>query len=127
MASYLVTGSSRGIGLAYIQALARKDVSEVSKIFAAARTQSAALKAVVDEAGGRIEFVALEVTSDESAREAATQVEKSLGGKGLDVLINNAGVGSYTEGGIENMCVFARRRGGCTVRHHELTIGLGRT
>jgi|SRR5690242_4131728 len=105
MASYLVTGSSRGIGLAYIQALVRKDVSEVSKIFAAARSQTAALEALIAESGRRIEFVALEVTSEESAREAATHVEKALGGKGLDVLINNAGVGSYTEGGIENMCV----------------------
>ncbi|KAJ4982590.1 short chain oxidoreductase [Stagonosporopsis vannaccii] len=103
MASYLITGSSRGIGLGYVKVLARKDESEVSKIFAAARSENAALKALISQSAGRIEFVALEVTSEESAQEAAKHVEQSLGGKGLDVLINNAGVPSHTEGGIENM------------------------
>ncbi|KAH7079848.1 short-chain dehydrogenase/reductase SDR [Paraphoma chrysanthemicola] len=103
MASYLVTGSSRGIGLGYITVLARKDVSEVSKIFAAARSESAALKGLISESAGRIEYIPLEVTSEQSAKEAAERVEQSLGEKGLDVLINNAGVPSHTEGGLENM------------------------
>ncbi|KAG4429425.1 hypothetical protein IFR05_015088 [Cadophora sp. M221] len=103
MASYLITGSSRGIGLGYVTLLASRDASEVSKIFAAARSENAALKKLISESAGRVEFVHLEVTSEKSAKEAAQQVETSLGGKGLDVLINNAGVPSYTEGGIENM------------------------
>ncbi|KAH6613148.1 short-chain dehydrogenase/reductase SDR [Boeremia exigua] len=103
MASYLITGSSRGIGLGYVTVLARKDVSEVSKIFAAARSESAALKELIAESAGRVEFVPLEVTSEESAKDAAKQVERSLGGKGLDVLINNAGIPSHTDGGIQNM------------------------
>lgn len=105
MASYLITGSSRGIGFGYVTVLARKDVSEVSKIFAAARSESAALKKLISESAGRVEFVPLEVTSEESAMDAAQHVERSLGDKGLDILINNAGIPSYTEGGIENMCV----------------------
>jgi NAD(P)-dependent dehydrogenase (short-subunit alcohol dehydrogenase family) len=109
MASYLVTGSSRGIGLGYITVLARKDVSEVSKIFAAARSENAALRKLISESAGRIEYIPLEVTSEQSAKEAAERVEKSLGGKGLDVLINNAGVPSHTEGGLENMFVAFKR------------------
>jgi NAD(P)-dependent dehydrogenase (short-subunit alcohol dehydrogenase family) len=105
MASYLITGSSRGIGLGYVTILARKDASEVGKIFAAARSENSALKRLISESAGRIEFVPLEVTSEESAVKVAQHVERSLGGKGLDILINNAGVPSHTEGGIENMCV----------------------
>ncbi|CAN9323804.1 unnamed protein product [Alternaria alternata] len=103
MASYLITGSSRGIGLGYVTILARKDASEVGKIFAAARSENSALKRLISESAGRIEFVPLEVTSEESAVKVAQHVERSLGGKGLDILINNAGVPSHTEGGIENM------------------------
>lgn len=105
MASYLITGSSRGIGFGYVSILARKDESEVSKVFAAARSENSALKELIAKSNGRVEFVPLEVTSEESAKEAAQQVQRSLGDKGLDVLINNAGVPSHTEGGIENMCV----------------------
>jgi NAD(P)-dependent dehydrogenase (short-subunit alcohol dehydrogenase family) len=105
MASYLVTGSSWGIGLGYVTILARKDASEVSKISAAARSENSALKKLTSESAGRIEFVPLEVTSEESAKKAAQHVERSLGDQGLDILINNAGVPSHTECGIENMCV----------------------
>ncbi|KAH6718719.1 short-chain dehydrogenase/reductase SDR [Leptodontidium sp. MPI-SDFR-AT-0119] len=103
MASYLITGSSRGIGLGYVTLLAHRDASEVSKIFAAARSENVALQKIISESASRVEFVRLEVTSEESAKEAAKRVEQSLGDKGLDVLINNAGIPSYTEGGVENM------------------------
>ncbi|KAH7411239.1 dehydrogenase [Cadophora sp. MPI-SDFR-AT-0126] len=103
MASYLITGSSRGIGLGYVKILAGKDGSEVGKVFAAARSENAALKKIISESFGRVEFVPLEVTSEESAKEAFQLVEQSLGSKGLDVLINNAGIPSHTEGDIENM------------------------
>ena len=97
MASYLITGSSRGIGLGYVTILARKDASEVSKIFAAARSENSSLKKLISESAGRIEFVPLEVTSEESAKKAAQHVERSLGDKGLDILINNAGILLFKE------------------------------
>ena len=103
MSSYLITGSSRGIGLGYVKLLASKSTAEVGKVFAAARAENAALKQIISESAGRVEFVPLEVTSETSANEAAQRVEVSLGSKGLDVLINNAGIPSHTEGGIENM------------------------
>lgn len=119
MASYLITGSSRGIGLAYVAVLAGKDASEVGKIFAAARSESFALKQLIAQHTGVIEFVPLEVTSEASAKEAAQRVERSLGDKGLDVLINNAGIPSH-HGGVENMYV---TRQGCiliTITDHLL-------
>ncbi|THC96007.1 hypothetical protein EYZ11_004506 [Aspergillus tanneri] len=62
MASYLITGSSRGLGLAI-----------------------------------------LDTTNQESVQEAVKQVEQQLQGKGLDVLVNNAGVMPITREGIEKM------------------------
>ncbi|EGD85738.1 hypothetical protein H112_06657 [Trichophyton rubrum D6] len=103
MASYLITGTSRGIGLALVKDLVAKPASEVSIIFAAARTETAALKELVEKSAGRIEFVSIDVTSPEKVKAAANQVEKSLGGKGLDILINNAGVLNFMPDGIEAM------------------------
>lgn len=93
MASYLVTGSSRGIGLALVTALASKPASEVGKVFASARTESDSLKQLIAKSGGRVEWISLEVSSEESVKQAVSKVTESLGGNGLDVLINNAGVG----------------------------------
>jgi hypothetical protein len=44
MASYFVTGTSRGVGPKLIEILAAKPASEVSVVFAAARTATDALK-----------------------------------------------------------------------------------
>ncbi|KAF9630224.1 putative short chain oxidoreductase protein [Lasiodiplodia theobromae] len=94
MASYLVTGSSRGIGLALVTALASKPTTEVGKVFAASRTENDSLRRLTAKSGGRVEWLPLEVSSQESIKQAASKVAESLGGSGLDVLINNAGVGS---------------------------------
>ncbi|KAH7347018.1 short-chain dehydrogenase/reductase SDR [Pyrenochaeta sp. MPI-SDFR-AT-0127] len=103
MSSFLVTGASRGIGLSLVTHLASKPISEVSKVFASARSQSDALTNIISKAQGRVEFVELEVASLESVTSASVAVGKSLDGRGLDVLINNAGVMPYTSGGIKNM------------------------
>ncbi|KAF2197873.1 short-chain dehydrogenase-like protein [Delitschia confertaspora ATCC 74209] len=101
MATYLITGSSRGLGLALASIFASKP--DVSKVFAAARSQSDGIKTLIANSNGKVEFVQLDVTSQESAKKAAAQVEQSLAGKGLDVLINNAGCMPYTPDGIETM------------------------
>ncbi|KAF3482005.1 short chain oxidoreductase [Arthroderma uncinatum] len=103
MASYLLTGTSRGIGLALVSILATKPASEVSTVFAAARTETDALKELIAKFAGRVEFVPIDVTSEEKVKRAAEQVEKSLGGKGLDVLINGVGIMNFTPDGIETM------------------------
>ncbi|KAF9634144.1 Short-chain dehydrogenase/reductase SDR [Lasiodiplodia theobromae] len=92
MASYLITGASRGIGLTLVTMLAAKPASEVAKVYAAARSESEALKKVIASAASRVVFVPLEVTSQDSIKAAAAKVDELQAGKGLDVLINNAGI-----------------------------------
>ncbi|RAH59056.1 short-chain dehydrogenase-like protein [Aspergillus piperis CBS 112811] len=103
MASYLITGASRGIGLATARTLASKPASEVSVIFAAARTQTDDLKRLVAQSPGRVHHVSMDVENKNSIQTAVATVESVLLGKGLDVLINNAGTMPSTRGGIENM------------------------
>jgi NAD(P)-dependent dehydrogenase (short-subunit alcohol dehydrogenase family) len=51
---------------------------------------------VIASSSDRAIFVKLETTVEESVKEAVRQVEKALGGKGLDVLINNAGASAWS-------------------------------
>ncbi len=104
MSSYLITGCSRGLGLELATQLASS--SNVSTIFATARKESPALKELIQKSNGRVVSIALETTSQESIKQAVTEVEKALGGKGLDVLINNAGIMDYTPEGASAMYVF---------------------
>lgn len=90
MASYLVTGTSRGVGLAVVAALAAKPAAEVSKILAAARSETEILRKIISASNSRVVFVPLEATSEESVKRAAERVSEVQGGHGIDVLINNA-------------------------------------
>ncbi|RSL54011.1 hypothetical protein CEP54_010125 [Fusarium duplospermum] len=105
MASYLVTGASRGLGLGLCAALAAKPASEVQTVFAAFRTETAGLKKLVSDFPGWVEAVALDVTVEDSAKKAASLIQQVLGDRGLDVLINSAGVQGYTPNGTQNMSV----------------------
>ncbi len=87
----LVTGASAGIGRHIALDLARRG----HRVFAAARNE-AALAALVVEAraeGGRLEAVALDVTSEASVTAALAHVRARTDGHGVDALINNAGYG----------------------------------
>ncbi|KAF2647375.1 short-chain dehydrogenase-like protein [Lophiostoma macrostomum CBS 122681] len=103
MSTYLITGTSRGLGLSVAKKLLLQPVSEVSKIIAAARSESDALKAVISGSDGRVEYVPLEITDEEQIEEAVSLTADILGDNGLDVLINNAGIMPFTQGGIANM------------------------
>ncbi|KAL8858573.1 MAG: hypothetical protein Q9178_004867 [Gyalolechia marmorata] len=103
MASYLITGASRGFGLALVHELAALPASDVTKIFATARGDAPALTELVKKLPSRVFFVQLDVTSEVSIKKAAAEVEAILAGKGLDVLINNAGVCQYAPDGVQSM------------------------
>jgi NAD(P)-dependent dehydrogenase (short-subunit alcohol dehydrogenase family) len=106
MSSYLITGSSRGLGLNLVSLLASLPESEVSTIFATARSNnSGELKRLIEENSSRVIFVPLDVANEQSIDEAKKEVERYLDGKGLDILINNAGVMPITQGGVEKMYV----------------------
>jgi NAD(P)-dependent dehydrogenase (short-subunit alcohol dehydrogenase family) len=107
MASVLITGASRGLGLALTRELASRPASAVSKIFAAIRGDApAALNELVQKSPERVFVVKLDVTDQNSIKKAAAEVETKLGGKGLDILINNAGVCQYAFNGVKSMYAF---------------------
>ena len=103
MASYLITGASRGFGLALARQLASLPASNVSKVFATARADSPALDELAKKSLGRVVVVRLDVTNEASIKQAAGEVTTHLKGKGLDVLINNVGVCQYASDGVKSM------------------------
>ncbi|KAJ8131776.1 hypothetical protein O1611_g1847 [Lasiodiplodia mahajangana] len=103
MASFLITGCSRGFGLALVRELVARPASEVGKVIATARGDSPALSEVAKASSGRVNLVKLDVADQASIKKAVVEVEGILGGKGLDVLVNNAAVCQYASAGIKSM------------------------
>jgi 3-oxoacyl-[acyl-carrier protein] reductase len=88
LASVLVTGASRGIGLAIAQRLAAAGY----EVIALARTQGEALSAVMDAAGGKIRFVAFDLSQIDAIPEMVRELKADAGP--LYGLVNNAGIGA---------------------------------
>jgi NAD(P)-dependent dehydrogenase (short-subunit alcohol dehydrogenase family) len=88
----VITGGSRGIGFAVAQALLREGDS-VAITATSADGVAAAARALGEEAGGRDRVLGLtcDVREASSVEAALSSVESRFGG--VDVLINNAGVG----------------------------------
>ncbi|HEY8504183.1 MAG TPA: SDR family oxidoreductase [Gemmataceae bacterium] len=86
----LVTGASQGIGRALAAAAARRGM----RVLAAARSPDllGELAREVREQGGQIETVRADVTSPEDRQKMVDAARQHFGG--LDVLINNAGIGA---------------------------------
>jgi NAD(P)-dependent dehydrogenase (short-subunit alcohol dehydrogenase family) len=92
MANYLITGTSRGLGLAFVERLCASPPAKIGTIFATARTFSPALETIIAGSEGRVLFLTLDCTDKKSIDGAVEAVAHKLNGKGIDVLINNAGV-----------------------------------
>ena len=88
MKTVLITGANRGLGLEF----ARQYAAEGWKVYAACRKPDDAreLDRLAGASGGHVEVIALDVTDAASVRAAAAE----LAGIPIDLLINNAGVGS---------------------------------
>lgn len=85
----LITGATSGIGRYAALYLARRGF----RVFATGRSQ-AALTSLQEEAKGlELETLRLDVTDRGSIDAARDEVVAKTGGKGIDVLINNAGFG----------------------------------
>ena len=90
----LISGCSSGIGRSTALAALKKG----ARVFAGLRNptqQSAQLLSAAESAGlstERLHFVQLDVTSDDSVREAVAETSHSSGSR-IDVLVNNAGEG----------------------------------
>lgn len=103
MASYLITGCSRGLGLALAFHLLTFPPSEVGTIIATSRAESSKLMDLTGKSEGRVRFVQLDTTNEASIKNAVAEAENILGRKGLDVLINNAGILRNAPDGIASM------------------------
>ncbi|MBV8756994.1 MAG: SDR family oxidoreductase [Deltaproteobacteria bacterium] len=94
----LITGATAGIGRTtalhlasqghHVIATGRKP-AELAKL----AQEHTAARASATTPGGRIDTLLLDVTSAASIASAVAEVEKLTGGRGLDVLVNNAGFG----------------------------------
>src|SRR5690242_5623615 len=78
----LVTGASRGIGLAVVRRL----LAEGAQVVAAARTRGEGLATL--EGDGQVEFVPVDLTSPEAPSELVRTARRD---GPIDVLVNNAG------------------------------------
>jgi len=97
MVSYVVTGASRGIGLAFVQALHERNPQD--HVFAIVRNPDSSdeLKKL---AGPNVHIITGDLEQPETLHSAAAEVASITGGS-LDVFINNAGLipserGEYT-------------------------------
>ncbi|GAA5933755.1 SDR family oxidoreductase [Sporobolomyces koalae] len=94
--TYLITGASRGLGLAYTLSLLRSSPS--TRVVAAVRNPASGaelLKPVQEEFGDRLHVLECDVTSSESTQEAAQKLAQSgfvSDTEGLDAVLANAGV-----------------------------------
>jgi NAD(P)-dependent dehydrogenase (short-subunit alcohol dehydrogenase family) len=87
----VVTGSSKGIGYAVAEALAREDANVVVSARHAADVQKAAER--LDRLGtGNVAAVACDMRSHDDVRQL---IGAALDLGGLDLLVNNAGVGGF--------------------------------
>ncbi len=86
----LITGASQGIGRALAVEAARKGM----KVLAAARSEELLreLAEEVRQTGGTLETVVADVTSPADRQKMVETAQRAFGG--LDVLINNAGIGA---------------------------------
>ncbi|KAI9061967.1 NAD-P-binding protein [Trametes sanguinea] len=91
--TWLVTGSSRGIGLELVRQLV---ASPENLVVAACRNpdKATALKGLKANAKGTLHIIEMDVSDFDSIRASAKQLEPILGEIGLDYLINNAAIAS---------------------------------
>lgn len=87
--SAFVTGGSRGIGLALVQAMLKGKT--FSRVVAAARTDSEALQALQSQHGDRLVTVKMDLTDEASIQEAVKSTEDFCQGS-LQLLVHNAGL-----------------------------------
>ena len=86
MPNVLVTGASRGIGLAIVKRLAEAGYTAI----ALARTEGPALTAAIEEAKGAIVFVPFDLTNLDGIPEMVRELRASSGA--IWGLVNNAGL-----------------------------------
>ncbi|OWK38142.1 3-oxoacyl-ACP reductase family protein [Fimbriiglobus ruber] len=85
----IVTGGSRGIGKAIVQALA-KEGAKVAFVYRGSQQAAEELQAAITQAGGTAKAVQADVADPEAAKKVVAGVLAEWGR--VDILVNNAGV-----------------------------------
>ncbi|KAF7193793.1 putative oxidoreductase [Pseudocercospora fuligena] len=92
MSTYLITGTSRGIGLELVKQLIALPAAQVAKIFAVTRSPSEGLQQLIVKSEGRVVNIIIDDISKESSAEKGVAEVKRHGAESIDVLVNNAGI-----------------------------------
>ena len=93
---FLVTGANRGIGFEIVKKLAVNHPTDL--ILLGSRDQKRGEEALVQlDSPSNVKILLLDTSSKASIEQAKQEIEKKYGGY-LDVLINNAGIGSRESG-----------------------------
>ena len=126
MSSYLITGSSRGLGLELVKQLLLAPPSSVSTIIATSRnaSPSPALEKEIRDSKGRVHYVQLDVNDKENIHSVFQQANHILEGRGLDVLINNAGTSTFEKDGVRDMHALESTLGTNVVAVHNVSSAL---
>uniref|UniRef100_A0A8R1DXA6 Uncharacterized protein n=1 Tax=Caenorhabditis japonica TaxID=281687 RepID=A0A8R1DXA6_CAEJA len=87
-----ITGANRGIGLGIVRELLKN--SEIETIIAGARSVENAveLQSLAKSDAARLHTIQFDASNDESIANSVKQVDQLVGARGLNLLINNAGV-----------------------------------
>jgi len=99
MKSALVTGANKSIGFEVARQLAQKGIY----VYLGSRNLEngvAAVNKLLAEGLSNVEAIQLDITDDESVKNARTEIGKKT--KTLDILVNNAGIyGGYPQGALD--------------------------
>jgi NAD(P)-dependent dehydrogenase (short-subunit alcohol dehydrogenase family) len=85
--SAVVTGAGGGLGRDIVLGLAAKGYIVFGTAFSATEVQD-----LKEASGGRVSLTVCDITKEQAVRAWAAGVSDALGGGGLDLLINNAGI-----------------------------------
>lgn len=94
MCSVLVTGANRGIGLGMVKMLIANQSFNVENVFATCRNKGKAKELMELEKNPQLHVLETDLIDHGSFLNLASQVSQVVKDKGLNVLINNAGISS---------------------------------
>jgi NAD(P)-dependent dehydrogenase (short-subunit alcohol dehydrogenase family) len=94
MPVYVITGANRGLGLEFVRQIAS---NQDNTIVACARSSSSDLTDVKAVANSNTQFLTCDTGDVDSIKTFAQELSKTLHGKKIDFLLNNAGVNASPE------------------------------